>query len=264
MSFLLVPQTQEAPDLVEQVEPLQFSITLSGPGLATLRTQLERDINAKGFGLNPIPFRLLELLDMERFVRFHTDGMIIEPGDNILITEDQAKQLFVYANRYFIRAVESEDQVQKRVYIDLVQALSAGATLLTQEYSSETLIGYEYHRLLPDARPLHLLWGLVCAVFGGRNRPQFYDSLVSTPQAISPLAMTVQDIINTGEVDEYLDTELLEEASARLDRLVRGIEESNWGPIGEAAVKKYQAVSGKILDILNSRHGMDGMTPLSS
>ena len=76
---------------------------------------------------------------------------------------------------------------------------------------------------------------------------------------------TIQHIIDTGEVSEEIDTPTLQEANAWLEEIIRGFRESTQlGLFAETAIVKYETTQERILEILNQRHGLDGMTHLNS
>lgn len=75
--------------------------------------------------------------------------------------------------------------------------------------------------------------------------------------------MTIQQMLDSGEVDQELETPVLEEARASVDQLIKALRQSNWGPVGELTLKRYEGLEAQLLAVLNQRHGVDGMTPLT-
>lgn len=75
--------------------------------------------------------------------------------------------------------------------------------------------------------------------------------------------MTIQQMLDSGRVDDQLDTPVLEEARASVSQLISALRQSNWGLVGEATLKKYESLEAQILAVLNQRHGVDGMTHLT-
>lgn len=74
--------------------------------------------------------------------------------------------------------------------------------------------------------------------------------------------MSIQQMIDTGEVDTTLPTDLLEDASSSIDQLLDILRTGSQEPSVVDAITRLQNVSGLILKTLNSRRGSDGMTPL--
>jgi len=75
--------------------------------------------------------------------------------------------------------------------------------------------------------------------------------------------MTVQDMLESGRVDDSMDTESLELAQGLISEAVELFRSGRWGKMGEEAIKRYNCQLEEIQQVLNKRRGIDGMTPLA-
>jgi hypothetical protein len=75
--------------------------------------------------------------------------------------------------------------------------------------------------------------------------------------------MTVQQILEAGFVIASTDTPTLEETKRVLEFQICEIEKASWGATGLARLQKHRLLLAKVQELLNSRRGVDGMTPLS-
>lgn len=77
--------------------------------------------------------------------------------------------------------------------------------------------------------------------------------------------MSVQFIIDTGQIPSGEPTAVLEEALAKVDQLIWYFKKTEtWGEAGKAVLEQYQDLETRLQDAINKRRGVDGMTPLSS
>jgi len=74
--------------------------------------------------------------------------------------------------------------------------------------------------------------------------------------------MTVQQIIDSGQVEVNESTDTLEAALGMLDFQIDGLQQANWGNVGLARLQAHRRLKEKIETLLESRRGLDGMTPL--
>lgn len=74
--------------------------------------------------------------------------------------------------------------------------------------------------------------------------------------------MTTQQILDTGVVPADENTETLEEVKAFAQWQIDGFRNSSWGAIADDACRRLTGLIEKIDTILNSRRGLDGMTPV--
>ncbi|GAB3958284.1 hypothetical protein GCM10028805_52320 [Spirosoma harenae] len=72
--------------------------------------------------------------------------------------------------------------------------------------------------------------------------------------------MTVQQMVDSGQVPDDTVTEDLQLLNRVLDFHIRDLQEDMEGPT--ARLIQYQKLQVKVMDVLNRRHGADGMTPL--
>lgn len=75
--------------------------------------------------------------------------------------------------------------------------------------------------------------------------------------------MTVQQIIDTGQVEVNESTDTLEAALGMLEVQIDGLQNANWGPVGLARLQAHRRLKEKIETLLKTRRGIDGMTPLN-
>lgn len=73
----------------------------------------------------------------------------------------------------------------------------------------------------------------------------------------------VQQILDSGIVDETIDTATLREAKATLEHQIQGLRDAQWGPVGQAQLTRHLALLQLIDLLLEKRYGSDGMTPLN-
>ena len=73
--------------------------------------------------------------------------------------------------------------------------------------------------------------------------------------------MTTQQILDTADVHGTEPTEILEEVLAIADAQIQIFQNSSIGST-DVLVVRLQALSAKIIPVLNRRRGSDGMTPL--
>lgn len=75
--------------------------------------------------------------------------------------------------------------------------------------------------------------------------------------------MTVQDMLESGRVDDSMDTQSIEMLQALIIETIEMLKSGRWGQAGEEAIKRYNGQLEEIQVVLNKRRGVDGMTPLS-
>ena len=167
-SLPTAPQVEPVWPEIPPLGPLLVSIYFSHAGLHMLRQRIERDINAKGRGISPIPFTVLELLDLERLLLIHPDRQAVEGGDNVSMSHDQRQLLAIYVTRYYNMAVEVNDTTKETVYLDCLDALTLQATLLIDFYIPRAY--GDFYGLSDFTRPLVLLGRRFLGLFDRRGQ----------------------------------------------------------------------------------------------
>lgn len=82
---------------------------------------------------------------------------------------------------------------------------------------------------------------------------------------MAPLTSTsVQQIIDSGVVDERVDTATLYETRAMLEFQLTGLRAAQFGAMGQARITQHQKLLLRIQTLLEQRHGSDGMTHLNA
>lgn len=76
--------------------------------------------------------------------------------------------------------------------------------------------------------------------------------------------VTVQQIIESGKVDESIDTPTLHDTMVTLAFQINGLKTAQFGAMGQARIVQHEKLLEKIQMMLNKRHGSDGMTHLTS
>ena len=130
------------------------AVQLPHAGLYALRQQLERDFRAKALGHAPLPFTVLQLLDLEKLLMLHPDREPVESRDNLLLSSVQQALLARYVHRYYVSAQDSGDSLREGIYLDCLYALSINSTHLFELLLPVPVT----HGLSLTARPLALLW----------------------------------------------------------------------------------------------------------
>lgn len=76
--------------------------------------------------------------------------------------------------------------------------------------------------------------------------------------------MIVQQILNTGHVDETAPTDVLESAKGVLEFQISELKQSqSFGAQGALQIQKHTRSLERIEQILRTRRGLDDMTPLA-
>lgn len=84
------------------------------------------------------------------------------------------------------------------------------------------------------------------------------------PQDHAMMAHTATfKLLESGQVDESLDTETLLLIQERIVQTIEKLKEAKWGIAGENAIQKHNALLEQLQRVVNKRHGVDGMTPLA-
>lgn len=76
--------------------------------------------------------------------------------------------------------------------------------------------------------------------------------------------MSVQQILDTGTVDQSLDVATLEEARKVLEFQIQELQQSAWGAAGSMLRQRHSKALEEVMRLLNDHRGSDGMTPLSA
>lgn len=107
-------------------------------------------------------------------------------------------------------------------------------------------------------------WAITVAVILGSMT--LLNVTRSTPKREYTMSVhtSVYDLLETGQVDQNLDTDTLLLIQELIVKTVDTLQqEPKWGQAGQNAVEKYNALLEQIQQVLNKRFGVDGMTPIS-
>ena len=142
-------------------------INLPHAGLYALRQQIDRDFKAKALGHSPLPFTVLQLLDLEKLLMLHRNRETIDSRDNLVLSSAQQGLLARYIHRYYLLAQTSGDGMRESVYLDCLYALSINSTQIF-----ELLVPTRYDFSV-TTRPLALLWDWACGLIIWYRQRQF-------------------------------------------------------------------------------------------
>ncbi|MCX6216371.1 hypothetical protein [Spirosoma sp.] len=131
LTFFGKPALKAAQSLTElrhvEIETLYVAVSLHPEGKKLLATQLERDIDGKSRGWNPVPFTLLQLQKFDQLLKRKPESDLV---DDVLFTHEERKELAMYAVRYFVMARDSEDVDRATAYKLLISSLLELSTLI--------------------------------------------------------------------------------------------------------------------------------------
>lgn len=131
LAFILGKKAKPAPQPVAMVPP-PFPLSLEDchvfvcfpePGLTLLRKQLDLDINQKARGWNPVPFMLIDLVEVDRLVNRTADKQPIQAEQPALYSHPERKLITRYVAWNRQRARQEEAWVKFAAYDQLLVQL---------------------------------------------------------------------------------------------------------------------------------------------